>query len=124
MGEGYDLGMDKRNAVVGRVAGVSAKPEEAYETLRVLADRFRQTPLLKPQPAREEEELMKAWGQAGAEALGLMGDFLEGTRPFDVEIVPPGESRHSTSVLARVQENLTQPRPTEDQRIPQDCSLQ
>jgi exonuclease V gamma subunit len=119
LGRHYDLRLFHLNPLVGSLQ----EPIDAGQ-LKNVADCYR------PQASGNavvpsENELLKNWGQAGAESLWVMADFLAEPGAFQVaSIAAPNERTAGTSVLGRVQDQVLAKAVDEESRLAQDTTLQ
>ena len=89
------------------------------QALRRAAD-----PASAPEPSAR---LLKGWGEAGRRTLTLLAGLLEGSNPFNLEVVqaPQGKKKVGPpNVLTRVQNQLLGAEEKSAQRLEQDVSLQ
>jgi exodeoxyribonuclease V gamma subunit len=138
LGGHYDLRLHHLNPLVARMETLPRSAGKTRDAMRTLADRFREA-LGRGQgeggvkPAAYAaglaltgcgEELLAAWGRAGAESLWLMAELLSGPRAFSAQLVAAAPTARPTSVLRRLQEDLLgrSPEPR-DERLPQDRTL-
>jgi exodeoxyribonuclease V gamma subunit len=121
LGSFYDLRIYHINPLVGQWERCPQETGIASEQLHALADRYRDQPPFYP-PV-EGEELLKAWAQAGAEGLRLLGDLLTGENSFKAQVIAPQTPCNTNTVLGRLQERLRNPNQCEN-RLSQDTSLQ
>jgi len=117
LGEKVDVRLYHLNPLIGQLSALPKTPAAAREALRGLAARYRQ-----PGLTADHEELLTAWGQAGAEGLWLAADLLNHRRTFAPAVVAQSPDRETATVLHRLQDELLgRPAPT---FVPQDRSLQ
>lgn len=132
LGEYFDIHLYYLNPLVGRLPAVLSP-----SAIQQVASTYRQAENL-PAPAAE---LYSSWGRAAGESLWLMEQFLEGDRPFALEVLSPPTSsvkgasqtkprgaatrkgRQRDTVLERVQKQLLNQECGEE-RLAQDESLQ
>jgi exonuclease V gamma subunit len=130
LGRAIDVRYYHVNVLAARARGTptAASLQTVAQTLRDPAD--------ADQAPDRGRSLLRSWGRAGAEALGLMAGLVE-RGAFEVEALPPAVARPviaarrravarkpPATVLARLQDHLMA-RPTQGaRRLPQDTSLQ
>src|SRR5205807_107376 len=113
--------------------------------MRALANRLRDPVESSADDGATDDELLSAWGRAGAESLWSMADMLEAPQPFAVEMLPevggmlsrppktssskqrsPSRStgKSSETVLTRLQNRLLGRDKTPKRNVAQDRTVQ
>jgi exodeoxyribonuclease V gamma subunit len=136
LGRRHDLRLYYLSPLVGHLKPFLPGPGPAHEALCELADRLRGSDKDRDTRAHDNE-LLAAWGCAGAESLRVMArllkheEMLPGQRkrsrrvvaPFQVEVVPPQARTRPGTVLGRVQDDLAG-RAAGTELLPQDTTVQ
>lgn len=117
LGERFDLHVYHLNPLAGHLPKQPSAAAKVRTALRTVASRFGESA-----DKHEGHELLRLWGRAGAEALGLMAELLEGKEPFAAELVQAPEPKKRT-VLAALQESCCGREPTSG-KMDQDTSVQ
>jgi exonuclease V gamma subunit len=103
LGQRYDLRLYYISPLVGRLGPLPGSKHQARSVLQALAQDWRGA---HAQDGVAKDELVSAWGRAGAESLWLMGDLLAGPRSFRVEAIEAPPAIRPPSVLSRLQARL------------------
>src|SRR5437588_6253373 len=119
LGKHYDLRLYYLNPFVNRMPAAATKGE-ACEIMRRLANHLCE----RRGDAPVADELLCAWGKAGAESLWSMADMLDGPLRFAVERLPLAPAERSATVLSSLQRHLLGSLAKSENELPQDRSVQ
>lgn len=121
LGERFDLRLYHLNPLVGRLDELPKAKAKARAALQGLAQRFGDAGI--EATAARGDSLLRAWGRAGAESLGIFAELLEGRKAFNVERLHGAAAPPRPTVLGRLQAQLLHP-DAPVASLPQDWSLQ